>query len=71
MGVIDYIKIAYYVVAVLVAGYTYSRLRDPLYYRVLFSCILGVFWPIPVAIGIIIWIEGLIIDFADWVSKHF
>ena len=67
----DYIIIAYMVAAILTAGYAWSRLRDPKIYRFVLSFIIGVFWPIPAAILIWLWLEGAVIDIANWIERNF
>ena len=67
----DYITIAYVVMAVITAIWVFARLRDPIYYRVICSVIVGAFWPIPVGLVIFLYLEGLIVDAAKWITEHF
>ena len=66
-----YIAIAYVVMAVITAIWVFARLRDPIYYRVICSVIVGAFWPIPVGLVIFLYIEGFIVDAAKWITEHF
>ena len=66
-----YIAIAYSVMAVITAMWVFARLRDPIYYRVICSAIVGAFWPIPVGLVIFLYIEGFIVDAAKWITDHF
>ena len=65
-----YIAIAYTVMAVITAMWVFARLRDPIYYRVICSVIVGCFWPIPVGLVIFLYIEGFIVDAAKWITDH-
>ena len=71
MRVIDYFTIAYLVAAILTAGYAFSKLRNPWFYRLIVSCIVGAFWPIPACILVFLWIEGIITDIANWIQNRF
>ena len=63
--------VAYIVAAILTAVWVFVRLRDPLYYRLIVSAIVGGFWPIPVGLIVFMYIEGLIVDAAKWITEHF
>ena len=65
-----YISIAYAVMAVITAIWVFARLRDPIYYRVICSVIVGAFWPIPVGLVIFLYIGGFIVDAAKWITDH-
>ena len=67
----DYVIIAYLVAAIITAWYAWSKLRDPKIYRFVLSIIIGVFWPIPAAILIWLWLEGAVIDIANWIERNF
>ena len=63
--------VGYLVAAILTAAWVFVRLRDPLYYRIIVSLIVGAFWPIPVGLVIFLFIEGCIVDAAKWITEHF
>lgn len=63
--------VAYIVAAILTAVWVFVRLRDPLYYRLIVSAIVGGFWPIPVGLIVFLYIEGCIVDAAKWITEHF
>lgn len=63
--------VGYLVAAILTAVWVFARLRDPLYYRLIVSAIVGSFWPIPVGLIIFLYIEGFIVDVAKWITEHF
>ena len=63
--------VAYIVAAILTAMWVFVRLRDPLYYRLIVSAIVGGFWPIPVGLIVFLYIEGCIVDAAKWITEHF
>ena len=63
--------VVYIVAAILTAVWVFVRLRDPLYYRLIVSAIVGGFWPIPVGLIVFLYIEGCIVDAAKWITEHF
>ena len=63
--------VVYIVAAILTAAWVFVRLRDPLYYRLIVSAIVGGFWPIPVGLIVFLYIEGCIVDAAKWITEHF
>ena len=63
--------VGYLVAAILTAAWVFVRLRDPLYYRIIVSLIVGAFWPIPIGVVIFLFIEGCIVDAAKWITEHF
>ena len=67
----DIMVVAYLVAAIITAVWVFVRLRDPLYYRIIVSLIVGAFWPIPVGLIVFLFIEGLIVDAAKWITYHF
>ena len=67
----DIMLVAYIVAAILTAVWVFVRLRDPLYYRLIVSAIVGGFWPIPVGLIVFLYIEGCIVDAAKWITEHF
>ena len=69
MRTIDYISIAYMVMAVVIAVVIASKLGGPQSYRVFFSIIAGVFWPIPAALALWLYIEGTIINIVNYLTK--
>ena len=71
MSTHDLMIVGYLVAAILTAAWVFVRLRDPLYYRIIVSLIVGAFWPIPVGLVIFLFIEGCIVDAAKWITEHF
>ena len=71
MSTQDICLVAYIVAAIITAVWVFSRLRDPLYYRILVSLIVGAFWPIPVGVIVFLYIEGCIVDAAKWITNNF
>ena len=71
MSTNDIMIAAYCVAAIITAAWVFCRLRDPLYYRLIVSAIVGAFWPIPVGLVIFLYIEGFIVDAAKWITDHF
>ena len=71
MSTNDMMIVGYLVAAILTAAWVFVRLRDPLYYRIIVSLIVGAFWPIPVGLVIFLFIEGCIVDAAKWITEHF
>ena len=71
MSTHDIMIVVYIVAAILTAAWVFARLRDPLYYRIIVSLIVGCFWPIPVGVVIFLFIEGCIVDAAKWITNHF
>ena len=71
MSTNDMMIVGYLVAAILTAAWVFARLRDPLYYRIIVSLIVGAFWPIPVGLVIFLFIEGCIVDAAKWITEHF
>ena len=69
--VVDYVIIAYLVASIITAWYAWSKLRDPKIYRLVLSVIIGVFWPIPAFMMLWLWLEGAIIDIANWISNRY
>ena len=66
----DIMVVAYLVAAIITAVWVFVRLRDPLHYRIFVSLIVGAFWPIPVGLIVFLFIEGLIVDAAKWITDH-
>ena len=71
MSTNDMMIVGYLVAAILTAAWVFVRLRDPLYYRIIVSLIVGAFWPIPIGVVIFLFIEGCIVDAAKWITEHF
>ena len=71
MSTQDICLVAYIVAAIITAVWVFSRLRDPLYYRIFASLIVGAFWPIPVGVIVFLYIEGCIVDAAKWITNNF
>jgi hypothetical protein len=67
----DIIIVCYLVAAIITAVWTFERLRDQLYYRIIVSLIIGGFWPIPAGLVVFLFIEGCIVDAAKWITEHF
>ena len=61
----------YLVAALMMASFCWSRLRDPWYYRLICSIVVGAFWPIPACLILFLYLEGLVIDIAKWIEKNF
>lgn len=71
MTTIDYLTIAYLVMAIITALVAYKHLANPRFYRAVCSIVAGVFWLIPVGLIVFLYIEGCIVDAAKWITKHF
>ena len=71
MSTQEILTVCYCVVAIITAAWVFCRLRDPLFYRLIVSAIVGCFWPIPAGLVIFLYIEGLIVDAAKWITEHF
>ena len=69
MSATDIIIIAYMVMAAVTAVVIASKLGGPQGYRVFFSIVAGVFWPIPAALLLWLYIEGTIITLVDYITK--
>ena len=66
LSVFDWFIIAYLVMAVITTFLIYQRMANPWQYRLVFSCVLGVLWPLPVLVLAFLTIEGLIVDAINW-----
>ena len=64
-----YITIAYLVMAIITALVAYDHLANPRFYRAVCSIVAGVFWPIPVAIFVLLWIENAIKYIIDYFNR--
>ena len=71
MSTQEILIVCYCVAAIITAAWVFCRLRDPLYYRLIVSAVVGCFWPIPAGLVIFPYIEGLIVDAAKWITEHF
>ena len=71
MTTIDYVTIAYMVMAIITALVVYNKLANPRFYRAICSIVAGVFWLIPVGMIVFLFIEGSINDAAKWITEHF
>lgn len=69
ISVTDYCIIGYLILAIITGAIAYSKLRDPWYYRLVLSCIVGAFWPIPAALFVFLYMEGVVIDIANWITR--
>ena len=69
MTTIDYISIAYLVMMIITALVAYDHLANPRFYRAMCSIVAGVFWPIPVAILVLLWIEHAIRYIIDFFNR--
>ena len=38
-------------------------------YRTVFAVVLGIFWPVPAAILIFLWIQAMLNAIADWIDR--
>ena len=38
-------------------------------YRTIFAVVLGIFWPVPAAILIYLWLQAMINAIADWIDR--
>ena len=56
----DYAIIAYLVGLVIFFTAAYQRLSKPTSYRLLFSAIIGIIWPLPAALLVVLAIEALL-----------
>ena len=57
------------VIAVVTALVIASKLGGSQSYRMFFSCVAGVFWPIPAALLLWLYIEDTIITLVDYITK--
>lgn len=71
MSTQDIFLVAYIVAAIITAVWFFSRLHDPLYYRLMVCAIVGAFWLIPVGVIVFLYIEGCIVDAAKWITNNF
>lgn len=60
LGFKDYSIIAYLVGLVIFFAATYQHLSKPTCYRLLFSAIIGIIWPLPAALLVVLAIEALL-----------
>lgn len=60
LGFKDYAIIAYLVGLVIFFAAAYQRLSKPTSYRLLFSAIIGIIWPLPAAMLVVLAIEALL-----------
>lgn len=60
LGFKDYAIIAYLVGLVIFFAAAYQRLSKPTSYRLLFSAIIGIIWPLPAALLVVLAIEALL-----------
>ena len=62
---------AYLTGAIIAMVWAFSRLRDPIYYRIICSVVVGAFWPIPACLILFLYLEGVVIDIAKWIEENF
>ena len=60
----------YFAVSAIAAFWVYWRLANPWQYRAFFSAVFGLFWPLPAAVLIFLFIEGTLMDIIDWFRKR-
>lgn len=60
----------YFAVSAIAAFLVYWRLANPRLYRVIFSVIFGLCWPLPAAVLVFLFIEGTLMDIIDWFRKR-
>ena len=70
MSTRDYIIIAYLVMVIITALVAYIHLANPRIYRAVCSIVAGVFWPIPAALLLWLYIEGIIVTLVDYITKN-
>lgn len=60
----------YLVMLIITIAIVYSRLGGDRRYRFIVSLVLGIVWIIPVALFLIISVEGLIFDLINWLERR-
>lgn len=66
MTTIEILTVIYLVMTVIAAFVVYDHISNPRCYRVTFSIIVGLLWPIPAALFLMLWVEGAIVEIIDF-----
>lgn len=66
----EIITTIYLVAALMMTTFCWSRLRDPWYYRLICSVVVGAFWPIPACLIVFLYLEGVVVDIAKWLDNN-
>jgi len=66
MTTIEILTVIYLVMVVIAAFLVYDHISNPRCYRIAFSIIVGLLWPIPAALFLMLWIEGAIVEIIDF-----
>jgi hypothetical protein len=63
--------VIYLVMFVVMAALVWVHAGGDRRYRTLFSVVLGLFWPLPVAILIYLYIHGMLNSIINWFDRNF
>ena len=66
MTTLETLTIIYLVMVVIAAFVVYDHISNPRCYRITFSIIVGLLWPIPAALFLMLWVEGAIVEIIDF-----
>ena len=69
MSTTDVLVIIYLVMVIITAWIAWDHLGNPRFYRGVCSIIAGMFWPIPVGIFLLLWLESAITEIIDMFRK--
>lgn len=66
MTTLETLTVIYLVMVVIAAFVVYDHISNPRCYRIAFSIIVGLLWPIPAALFLMLWVESAIVDIIDF-----
>ena len=65
----DIITVIYLVMLVVMTVAIWLHAGGDRRYRTIFAVVLGIFWPVPAAILIYLWIQAMLNAIADWIDR--
>lgn len=65
----DIITVIYLVMFVVMTVAIWWHAGGDRRYRTIFAVVLGIFWPVPAAILIYLWIQAMLNAIADWIDR--
>jgi len=65
----DILIIIYLVMFVVMTAAVWWHAGGDRRYRTVFAVVLGIFWPLPAAILIFLWIQAMLNSFANWLER--
>jgi uncharacterized oligopeptide transporter (OPT) family protein len=65
----DIVTVIYLVMFVVMTAAVWWHAGGDRRYRTAFAVVLGIFWPLPAAILIFLWIQAMLNSFANWLER--